>query len=190
MDITEGLGYEFVREETGKRRSKRLEGRNANLDNGSNEVLPREKRKKTASRRKTTAQPRKNRPHQDHAHMNLECCVEKTCLLNQGHDIIALIRADFDKKLYEQQNYYLNSLIDVQSRTVRNRITYNIRDVSGLRKVEVCKKAFLKMFGIGNKRIDVLLRKNKPYSGDIEQDQRRFNRNERKLPLTLKAEVN
>lgn len=187
MNITEGLGYNFTQEENTGRHSKRLQRSDANQ---GNEALPRAKRMKIVSRQKTIAQPRKNRPHQDHMTvMSLECCEEKTCLLNCGRDIIDLIRRDFDNKLYEDQNNYLNSLIDVQPRTRRNKIIYSIRDVSGLRKVQVCKKAFLKIFGIGKKRIDVLIRKTKPYSGDIEPDQRRFIRNEKRLPLLLKAEV-
>lgn len=190
MDLTEGFSYEFVRENNGgSRYSERLRRHAADLDGSNNETLPRVKRRKIANRRKTIAHPRKNRPHRDCNRMSLECCMEKTCLLNQGRDIIALIRNDFDEKLYEEQNNFLNSLIDVQGRTVRKRITYNIRDASGLRKLPVCKKAFTKIFGIGNKRIAVLLRKTKPYSGDIEQDQRRFTRNEKKIPLGLKAEV-
>lgn len=189
MDITEGLGYEFDREETRKRRSKRLRGCNTGNTSLDRNALPRAKVKRKGSRRKTNAQPRKNRPYYDHAQMSLECCTEKTCLLNQGRPIIAMIRRDFDKKLYEEQNNYLNVLIDACPRTVRNKITYNIRDVSGLRKVQVCKKAFLKIFGIGKKRITVLLKKIRPFTGDMEQDQRRFNRNQRTIPLSLKAEV-
>ncbi|KAK3720986.1 hypothetical protein QZH41_018543 [Actinostola sp. cb2023] len=119
--------------------------------------------------------------------MNMDCCMEKTCLLNHG--VIALIRNDFDSKLYEQQNTYLSSLIDVNPNAKRNRITYNIRDTSGLRKVQVCKTAFLKILGIGKKRITVLLKKIQPYSGDVEVDQRRVNRNAKRIPLDLKAEV-
>lgn len=189
MDLTEGFSYTFVRENNGgSRYSERLRGHAAHLD-GRNEILPRAKPKNIASRRKTVANPRKNRPYQNCHRMNLECCTEKTCLLNRGRDVIGLIRNDFDRKLYEEQNNLLNSLIDVQERTVRKRITYNIRDASGLRKIPVCKKAFTKIFGIGNKRIAVLLRKAKPYSGDIEQDQRRFVRNEKRIPLAMKAEV-
>ncbi|KAK3742378.1 hypothetical protein QZH41_002603 [Actinostola sp. cb2023] len=104
-------------------------------------------------------------------------------------EIVALIRRDFDRKLYEEQNNLLNSLVDVEFKTSRNRISYYIRDLSGLRKIKVCKKAFMKIFGIGKKRIAMLLRKAQPYSGDIEKDQRRFNRNAKTLELTLKTEV-
>ena len=187
MDITEGLGYKFDREaETQKRRSKRLRGRDGGM---ARDALPRAKIIKKPNRRKSKAQARKNRPHKDLAQMNLECCTDKTCLLNQGRHVITTIRGEFDRKLYEEQNAYLNSLIDIYPRTIRNRITYNIRDGSGMRKVEVCKTAFRKIFGIGTKRIKVLLRKIKPYSGDVEQDRRCLNRNQRKVPLSLKAEV-
>jgi len=142
------------------------------------------------SRRKTKAQPRKNRPYQDCRRMNMDCCKEQNCLSNQGIAIILIIRRDFDTKLYEEQNNFLNSFIDVELKLRRSRITYNIRDVSGLRKIQICKTAFMKIFGIGRKRIDVFLRKKKPFSGDIEEDRRRkFSRNQKKLPLSVKAEV-
>lgn len=193
MNINEGLGYKFAREENGNlRRSKRLlhGGNNGRLDGHGIETLPRAKTRQKTSRRKTKPKPRKNRPYQDYNNMSLQCCTEKTCLLNLGRGVIGLMRREFDQKLYEAQNNYLNSLVEVQPRTARNRISYNIRDVSGLRKIVVCRRAFLKMFGIGRKKIAVLLRKKKPFSGDIEEDQRRFSRNGKRLPLALKAEVN
>ena len=181
MDLTQGYGYDFDPEKNVRTRK-----RNARHDD---DRLPRRKATKTTSRRKTTAKPRKNRPYASVAEVNLECCTENTCLLNYGRRIISMIRNDFDSKLYEQQNTYLSSLIDVNPKDKRNRITYNIRDVQGLRRVKVCKKAFLKIMGVGKKRIAVLLKKIIPYSGDVEKDQRRFNRNAKKLPVVLKAEV-
>ncbi|KAK3736675.1 hypothetical protein QZH41_020402 [Actinostola sp. cb2023] len=188
MDTTNGFGYEFDREEHSKRRrSKRLQQLEAGVLPRNS--LPRAKKRKTATKTKTDAQPRKNRPYQDITQLSLECCTEKTCLLNYGRQIVALIRRDFDRKLYEEQNNLLNSLVDVEFKTSRNLISYYIRDLSGLRKIKVCKKAFMKIFGIGKKRIAVLLRKAQPYSGDIEKDQRRFNRNAKTLELTLKTEI-
>ena len=185
MDVANGLGYNYIQEEN-PRRSKRIQRRQANQ---GNEVLPRAQRGQKGSRRKTKAQPRINRPYQNTIAMSLQCCTENTCLLNYGRVIIVLIRKDFDSKLYECQNNYLNSLIDVDPKVKRNRITYNIRDISGLRKVKVCKTAFLKIFGIGKKRVMVLIKKIQPYSGDIEKDQRRFNRNQKRIPLASKTEV-
>lgn len=152
--------------------------------------LPRAKRRKVLSKRKTTPTARKNRPHSNVRAMSLQCCTEATCLVNHGHEVIATIRNDFDNKLYDQQNIYLSSLIDVELKNQRKRIIYNIRDNSGLVKVKVCKTAFLKIFGIGKKRITILLKKIQPYSGHVEEDQRRNNTNQKKLPLLLKAEVN
>lgn len=172
------------------RRSKRLRQHNQTAQPRTAEALPRAKRKKpNRTRRKTKPQPRKNRPNESINQMSLQCFTENTCLLNHGRPILASIRNDFDSKLYDQQNTYLSSVIDVEPRQRRNRITYNIRDASGLRKVKVCKKAFLKIFGIGKKRITVLLRKVQPYSGDIQKDRRPLNRNAKKLPLSIKAEV-
>lgn len=163
MDTSEGLRYKFTNQEnSGQRRSGRLQGINARFpDDPNNLALPRAKIKKKPSRRKAKASPRKNRPHPRCRNMSLDCCVEKTCLLNQGYGIIELIRADFDKKLYEEQNNFLSSFIDVELRPRRSKITYSVRDVSGIRKVQICRTAFLKIFGISTKRIDVLLRKKK-----------------------------
>jgi len=184
MDVTKDFGYNFDPRQNVRCRSKtRLPGRNEDV------FLPRTKRRKIASRKKVTATPRKNRPYSSIENMNMDCCMEKTCLLNHGRRVIALIRNDFDSKLYEQQNTYLSSLIDVNPNAKRNRITYSIRDTSGLRKVQVCMTAFLKILGIGKKRIAVLLKKIRPYSGDVEVDQRRTNRNAKRIPLGLKAEV-
>lgn len=185
MNDRNGFQYHFNREEDALRRSKRTRNQIVETEDG----LPRAKRKTPVSRRRTKAQPRKNRPNKNTREMSLQCCTENTCLLNYDRSIIASIRKDFDSKLYDEQNSYLSSLIDVQPKDKRNRITYNIRDVSGLRKVKVCKTAFLKIFGIGKRRITVLLKKIQPYSGDVQKDQRALTRNAKKLPMPLKAEV-
>lgn len=187
MDDENGFEYNFNREKDTRRRSKRNTQRGQAIE--TNEGLPRAKRRTPVSRKKTKAKPRRNRPHKDTRNISLQCCTERTCLLDYDRSIIASIRKDFDSKLYDEQNSYLNSLIDVEPKEKRNRITYNIRDVSGLRKVKVCKTAFLKIFGIGKKRVVVLLKKIRPYSGDVEKDHRVQTRNAKKLPLPLKAEV-
>lgn len=184
MDVSKGFGYNFDPEKNGRSNSTTDNEALCNRDN-----LPRRKKRKIKSRRKTIAKPRKNRPYANVEKMSLECCTENTCLLNQGRGIIAMIRSNFDSKLYEQQNNYLSSLVDINPKNIRNRITYNIRDTSGLRKVKVCKTAFMKILGIGKKRMTVLVKKIRPYSGDVQEDQRRFTRNEKKLPLAVKAEV-
>ena len=190
MDTQNGFGYDVGRDQRSIRRSKRQRLQNQQGQPRTADSLPRAKRKKpNRTRRKTNPQPRKNRPNKNINQMSLQCCTEKTCLLNCGRPILASIRKDFDSKLYDEQNTFLSSLIDVEPKLRRNRITYNIRDASGLRKNRVCKKAFLKVFGIGKKRITVLIKKVQPFSGDIQKDQRPLNRNAKKLPLPLKAEV-
>lgn len=190
MDVNSGFGYDFSARNDNVRRSKRLkQPRSQATQPRMEDALPRAKRRKTISRRRVKPQPRKNRPHNNIARMSLQCCTEKTCLLNYGREILASIRKDFDSKLYDEQNSYLNSLIEVEPKERRNRVMYHIKDMSGLRKVKVCKMAFLKIFGIGKKRITVLLKKIQPYSGDIQRDQRPLNRNAKKLQLSLKAEV-
>lgn len=187
MDERNGFEYNFNPEDDVRRRSKRNTQRVQVIE--TEEALPRAKRRTPVSRKRTKAKPRRNRPHPNTRQMSLQCCTERTCLLNYDRPIIASIRKDFDRKLYDEQNSYLNSLIDVEPKDKRNRITYNIRDLSGLRKIKVCKTAFLKIFGIGKKRITVLLKKIQPYSGDIQKDQRALTRNAKKLSLSLKAEV-
>ena len=185
MDAAKDFEYNFDPEKN-KRPSSREKRPRINDD----DRLPRRKKNKASHKRRKTANPRRNRPYPSVEEMSLECCTANTCLLNQGRRIIGMIRKDFDSKLYEQQNSYLNSLIDVNPKDERNTITYNIRDMFGLRKVKVCKKAFLKIMGVGKKRIAVLVKKTRPYSGDVEQDKRQYsNRNAKKLSLAIKAEV-
>ena len=190
MDVQNGFGYDANSKKDSLRRSKRLSRPNDQATQPQiGDALPRAKRKKPNSRRRIKPEPRKNRPHENIERMSLQCCTEKTCLLNYDREILASIRKEFDRKLYDEQNSYLNSLIDVEQKEKRNRITYHVRDASGLQKVKVCKMAFLKIFGIGKKRIAVLLKKIQPYSGDIQRDQRPLNRNAKTLQLSLKAEV-
>lgn len=121
--------------------------------------------------------------------MTLNCC-KRNCLMELNQDLIQDIRKQFDDKLYNEQNSYLNSLININFKNEKNVISYHIRDTSGLGRVKVCKTSFLKIFGIGKRRIDVLLKKMQPYSGSVTADQRPTkSRNQKKLPVNLKAEV-
>lgn len=187
MSTTTDFNYNFDPEDIGRHtrsKTRTLREANAQLNN-----LPRAKRRKFTSRRKTKPTPRKNRPYSNVHIISLQCCTEKTCLLECGREVIAAIRHDFDSKLYNEQNAFLVSLIDIQLKEQKKRIIYNIRDDSGLNKVKVCKTAFLKILGIGKKRIAVLVKKIQPYSGQVQEDQRRNNRNQKRLPLALKAQV-
>lgn len=185
MDVENGFGYKFNEDNNGKRSRQAT----VNRDNPRLDILPRRKRRKVQNRRKTTARPRKNRPYQDITRINLDCCTERTCLLNHERQVFEIIRRDFDKKLYEDQNRYLSSMLETKKCNRRRNILYYIRDASGLRKVQICKTAFMRIFGLGKTRIAVLIKKLQPYSGDVEDDQRRFLRNQKRLPLSLKAEV-
>lgn len=182
MDIKQGFGYDFdnVRDSSTRIIDER-------------DPLPRVVRRPQpySRRRKTVPTPRKNRPFKDVETMSLECCEKYTCLVKNGREIIKSIRQTFDKMLYEAQNNYLISVIDVTPRRSKPAlIRYSIRDSSGLAKVSICKTAFMKIFGTGKKRIRILLSKLQPYNGQIEEDHRqRCSRNQRKLPLALKAEI-
>ena len=149
MEEKTGFEYKFDPEKHVRRR----------ITSNHENRLPRAKKQKTKSRKKTRPSARKNRPYPNVQNMTLQCCTEGTCLLNHGHRVIATIRRDFDRKLYDEQNSFLVSLIDIKLRTQRNKITYHVRGATGLDKVKVCKTAFLKIFGIGRKRIQVLLKK-------------------------------
>ena len=179
MEEKTGFEYKFDPEKHVRRR----------ITSNHENRLPRAKKQKTKSRKKTRPSARKNRPYPNVQNMTLQCCTEGTCLLNHGHRVIATIRRDFDRKLYDEQNSFLVSLIDIKLRTQRNKITYHVRGATGLDKVKVCKTAFLKIFGIGRKRIQVLLKTIQPFSGRVLEDQRRNNRNQKKVPLIIKAEV-
>ena len=184
MDPNEGFGYNFDHTE---------DAENAVFGDINNEPLPpaRRRRVRHTRRRKTIATPRKNRPFRDVQTMSFECCLKKTCLETIGRDIVERIRQDFDRMLYEAQNNYLISLIDITPRPRRpTRVVYNIRDGSGLGKVSLCKTAFLKIFGIGKKRVSYLMFKLQPYTGRIQEDQRQlYSRNQRRIPTALKVEV-
>ncbi|XP_032228158.2 uncharacterized protein LOC116611750 [Nematostella vectensis] len=103
--------------------------------------------------------------------MSLECCPRNNCLL--AHD-----------KGQLRQNG-----IHVSCDGKRNIISYHMKDNTGLKKVKKWKVAFMRVFGIGKKKISVLLKKVQPFSGYVLEDQRRFTQNQRKIPLRIKAEV-
>ena len=184
MDPNEGFGYNFDHGDAEN---------DIVIEDINDEPLPpaRRRRVRRTRRRKTLATPRKNRPFRDVQTMSFECCLKKTCLETIGRDIVEGIRGDFDRMLYEAQNNYLISLIDITpQREKKTRIVYNIRDGSGMGKVPVCKTAFLKIFGIGKKRVSFLMFKLQPYTGRIQEDQRQlYSRNQRRIPTTLKVEV-
>ena len=141
MSTTTNFNYNFDPEDIGRHtRSKTKTLREANAQPNS---LPRAKRRKFTSRRKTKPTPRKNRPYSNVHSMSLMCCTEKTCLLECGSEVIAAIRQDLDGKLYDEKNAFLVSLIDIKLKEQKKRIIYNIRDDSGLRKVNVCKMLIL-----------------------------------------------
>lgn len=141
---------------------------------------------------KKQTKPRKNRPFRFVREMSLECC-STTCLLNVGRDIIMHIRNDFDRMFYQAQNEHLAARIETTTarrhrESPRNVIRYYTVDNES-RKLQICKQAFMKMYGVGKKRLQVLLKKRRPFSGVIEKDRRIFQNNQKRLGPRLKAEV-
>lgn len=153
--------------------------------------LPRRRRVVVTKVRKKWPRARKNRPHAHIEQVSLQCCVARTCLLNLGRAAISTMRTAFDRMLYKAQNEHLSSKMEVafaEGDGKRNVVKYRVTDRSR-RRVEICRTAFAKIYGVGCKRIKTLLKKVQPYTGCIQEDQRLLCRNQRKLPTALKAEV-
>ena len=94
--------------------------------------------------------------------LNLTCC-DNGCLLRHGLcNIKRIIRQQRDllyKKQYNEQNYLLSKLVEVKiTQTGKRKITYKSPSLG-----EVCKTAFLKVYGISKHKIECLLKKNEPW---------------------------
>ena len=160
----------------------------------SDELATRRCRQPVPKVNKKRIKPRKNRPFRHVREMRLECC-NTTCLLNMGRDILLVIRSDFDRMSYQAQNEHLVARIETSSANRRNREN-NPRTViryystgNENQKLQVCKQAFMKIYGVGKKRLRVLLKKRRPFSGAVEKDRRILQTNQKRLGPGLKAEV-
>ena len=123
-----------------------------------------------------------------------ECC-STTCLLNIGIDVVMQIRNDFDRMAYQAQNEHLAARIETTNARRQNGVD-NPRTViryyttgNANQKLQICKRAFMKIYGVGKKRLRVLLKKRRPFSGAVEKDRRVLQSNQKRLSPQLKAEV-
>ena len=143
---------------------------------------------------KKKIRPRKNRPFRFVREMRLECC-GTTCLLNMGIDVVMQIRNDFDRMPYQAQNEHFAARLETANAGRDNRVGnprtviryYTIGNIN--QKLQVCKIAFMKIYGVGKKRLRVLLKKRRPFSGAVEKDRRILQSNQKRLSPGLKAEV-
>ena len=115
--------------------------------------------------------------------LNLTCC-DNGCLLRHGlRDIKRIIRRQrnllYDKQ-YNEQNYFLSKLLEVKiTPTGKRKITYRAPLLG-----EVCKTAFLKVYGISKHKIECLLKKMNFEGPLIEPDRRGQTCPRRLLPET------
>ena len=123
------------------------------------------------SKRKTTI-ARKNRPYQDVHKMSLLCECNNGCLMrlrpHECRQMIQALRTSFYQKSYNEQNYILSGLMEVNvcPSGVR-RVTYKLPSLG-----TVCRGAFQKCYGFSPVKIKVLLRKLEDDGVSIQQDMR------------------
>ena len=124
---------------------------------------------------KKKIRPRKNRPFRFVREMLLECC-STTCLLNMGIDVVMQVRNDFNRMAYQAQNEHLAARLETTHAGRDNRVgnprtvirCYTTGNIN--QKLQVCKIAFMKIYRVGKKRLKVLLKKRRPFSGAVEKD--------------------
>ena len=163
----------------------------------ADELVTRRRREPILKVIKKKIRPRENRPFRFVREMRLECC-STTCLLNIGIDVVMQIRNDFDCMAYQAQNEHLAARIETTNASMarrQNRVD-NPRTViryyttgNANQKLQICKRAFMKIYGVGKKRLTVLLKKRRPFSGAVEKDRRVLQSNQKRLSPRLKAEV-
>ena len=139
------------------------------------------KLQKTYLNKNRKALRRKNGAYSQIATLNLVCC-DQGCLLKLGipaaRQLIGQQRVKIFSQSYNDQNHVFLKLIDVSfSPSGRRTIRYNIPGVG-----KVCKTAFLKCYGISQRKVKVLITKIDPSGVCVEADKRgRHRNNPRKL---------
>ena len=116
-------------------------------------------------------------------------------MLNIRIDVVMQIRNDFDRMAYQAQNEHLAARIETTNVRRQNRVD-NPRTVilyyttgNANQKLQICKRAFMKIYGVRKKRLRVLLKNWRPFSGAVEKDRRVLQSNQKRLSPLLKAEV-
>ena len=130
---------------------------------------------------------RKNGAYSEIATMNPVCC-DGGCLLKVGisasRQVMREERGKVFARKYNEQNYIFSKLIDIEvSPSGRRTIRYRIPSLG-----VVCKTAFLKCYGISQRKINVLLKKIDPSGVLVEPDKRgqHCNRTRKLMPEARK----
>ena len=131
--------------------------------------------------------PRTNRPYKS---LCLYCDCQKECLSQGaiGRHAVQLARRDFDCNSYEKQNLLLKNLIEITFGRQRNTYIYHIIGHDG-NKHQICRDAFMKVFGISKKKLRAIIRKLKPCSSGLTGDLRGKHGNHVKLSEKFKIAV-
>ena len=127
--------------------------------------------------KKRTSAMRRNAPFRNLTVMTMECC-RKACLTGITKHEIHLQRQSIYRQDYHSQNYTIASNFKFQTLfSGQSRVIYTLPNLG-----VVCKTAFKKVFGISDKKIIVLLKKQNVGELALEKDQRgKHKRNARKL---------
>ena len=113
---------------------------------------------------------RSNRPWKSIT--SYECC-HSGCLYGMQESDLTNLRREYDQlPTYNDQNHFLLNLLDITCKLHRFRIVYRIITVHTEAPKVICREAFLKIFGISKKKIQVLLKKLQPYNSIPSRDQR------------------
>ena len=154
----------------------------SSVEKGRRTLTSRSKLKRVYVPKAIRVNRRKNAAFELHD-LNLTCC-DNGCLLRHGlRDIKRIIRRQrnllYDKQ-YNEQNYFLSKLLEVKiTPTGKRKITYRAPLLG-----EVCKTAFLKVYGISKHKIECLLKKMNFEGPLIEPDRRGQTSPRRLLPET------
>ena len=154
----------------------------SSVEKGRRALSSRSKFKKVYVSKTVRVNRRKNAAFGLHD-LNLTCC-DNGCLLRQGlRNIRRIMRRQRNllyEKQYNEQNYVLSKLCEVKiTETGRRKITYTAPSLG-----EVCKTAFLKVYGISKHKIECLLKKLNFEGPSIEPDRRGQTSPRRLLPET------
>ena len=131
---------------------------------------------------------RKNAAFRQLHDLNLTCC-DNGCLLRHGlRNIKRIIRRQRNllyEKQYNEQNYFLAKLLEVKITPMgRRKITYKTPSLG-----EVCKTAFLKVYGISKHKIECLLKchydENRIFSTKAIFKHKQVACMRRKMPFTI-----
>ena len=154
-------------------------------DNTKNTTVTREDeltKKRTKHSQLHSGKVRTNRPTSYINFLTVECKCSRGCLRQEsvGVEVVKDARRRLDKHSYNEQNLLLLNLMDTSEGKSRYKIKYFIHNFQGER-VEICRTAFLIVFGISEKKITVVIKKREMYSNSIQLDMRGKHNNHIKL---------